>query len=82
VFISRKLIVISYKYNRIVLVFAIKVNAVNSTSTIGGTSIIVRIVINLVSCKTSLVIRVKVAISASNKGYYKIGDFSVTGIVS
>jgi hypothetical protein len=82
VFISGKLIVVSYKYNKIVLIFVAKVNVVNLISIIGGTSIVVRIVISLVSCKTSLVIRVKVAISASNKGYYKIGDFSVAKIVS
>jgi hypothetical protein len=65
-----------------VLVFIAKVNAVNLTSIISKTIIIVRIVISLVSCKTSLVIRVKVAISASNKGYYKTRDFSIAGIIS
>jgi hypothetical protein len=65
-----------------VLVFIVKVNAVSLTSTIGGTSIVIRIVISLVSYKISLVIRVRVAISTSDKGYYKIGDFSVAGIVS
>jgi hypothetical protein len=65
-----------------VLVFVIKVNAVNSTNIISKTNIIVRIVIISVSYKTSLVIRVKVAISASNKGYYKIRDFSVAKIAS
>ena len=64
------------------LVFAIKVNAISSTNIIGRTSIVVRIVISLVSCKTSLVIRVKVAISASDKGYYKIRDFSIAKIAS
>jgi hypothetical protein len=64
------------------LVFIAKVNAVSSTNIIGRTSIVVRIVISLVSCKTGLVIRVRVAISASDKGYYKIRDFSVAGIVS
>jgi hypothetical protein len=65
-----------------VLVFVIKVNAINSTSIISGTSIVVRIVISLVSYKTGLVVRVRVAISASDKGYYKIGDFSIARIVS
>jgi hypothetical protein len=65
-----------------VLIFAIKVNTISSTSIIGGTSIVIRIVISLVSCKTGLVIRVRVAISASNEGYCKIGDFSVAGIAS
>ena len=64
------------------LVFVAKVNVVSLTSIIGGTNIVVRIVISSVSCKIGLVIRVRVAISASNKGYYKIGDFSVAGIVS
>ena len=64
------------------LIFVVKVNAVSSTSIIGGISIVVRIVISLVSYKTSLVIRVKVAISASNKGYYKTRDFSIAGIIS
>jgi hypothetical protein len=65
-----------------VLIFAIEVNAISLTSTISRTSIIIRIVVSLVSCKTGLVIRVRVAISASDKGYYKIRDFSVAGIVS
>jgi hypothetical protein len=65
-----------------VLIFVIKVNTVSSTSIIGGTSTIVGIVISSVSCKTGLVVRVKVAISASDKGYYKIGDFGVAGIAS
>ena len=64
------------------LVFVIKVNAINSTSIISKTSIIVKIVVSLVSYKTSLVIRVRVAISASDKGYYKIRDFSIAGIAS
>jgi hypothetical protein len=82
VFVSGKLIVVSCKCNRIMLVFVVKVNAVSSTSTISGTSIVVRIVISSVSCKIGLVIRVGVAISASDKGYYKIGDFSIAGIAS
>jgi hypothetical protein len=65
-----------------VLIFIAKVNIVSLTSIIGGTSIIIRIVISLVSCKTSLVIRVKVVISASDKGYYKIRDFSIARIAS
>jgi len=65
-----------------VLIFVVKVNAVSSTSIIGGISIVVRIVISLISCKTSLVIRVRIAISASDKGYYKIRDFNITGIAS
>jgi hypothetical protein len=65
-----------------VLVFAAKVNAVNSTSIIGGTSIVIRTVISSVSCKIGLVIRVGVAISVSDKGYYKIRDFSVARIAS
>jgi len=65
-----------------VLVFVIKVNAINSTSIISKTSIIVKIVVSLVSYKTSLVIRVRVAISASDKGYYKIRDFSIAEIAS
>jgi hypothetical protein len=64
------------------LVFAIKVNAISSTNIIGGTSTIVKIVISLVSCKTSLVIRVRVAISTSDEGYYKTRDFNIAGIVS
>ena len=64
------------------LVFIAKVNAVNLTNIISKTIIVVRIVISLVSYKTSLVIRVKVAISASNKGYYKTRDFSIAGIIS
>jgi hypothetical protein len=65
-----------------VLVFIVKVNIVSSTNIIGGTSIVIRIVISLVSCKTSLVVRVRVAVSASDKGYYKIRDFSIAGIAS
>jgi hypothetical protein len=65
-----------------VLVFVIKVNVISSTNTIGGTNIVIRIVISSVSCKTSPVIRVRVAISASDKGYCKIRDFSVAGIAS
>jgi hypothetical protein len=77
VFVSGKLIVVSYKCSKIVLIFAAKVNIVSLTSIISGTSIVVRIVISLVSYKIGLVIRVRVAISASNKGYCKIGDFSI-----
>jgi hypothetical protein len=65
-----------------VLVFIIKVNAVNSTSIIGKTSIVVGIVVSLVGYKTGLVVGVRVAISASDKGYCKIGDFSIARIVS
>ena len=52
------------------------------TNIISETNIIIRIVISLVSYKTSLVIRVRVVISASDKSYYKIRDFSIAGIVS
>jgi hypothetical protein len=76
------LIVVSYKCSRIVLVFVVKVNIVNSTSIIGGTSIVIGIVISLVGYKTGLVVGVRVAISASDKGYCKIGDFSIARIVS
>jgi hypothetical protein len=65
-----------------VLVFVVKVNIVNSTSIIGGTSIVIGIVISLVGYKTGLVVGVRVAISASDKGYCKIGDFSIARIVS
>jgi hypothetical protein len=82
VFISGKLIVVGCRYSKIVLVFVAKVNAVSLTSIIGGTSIVVRIVVGLVSCKTGLVVGVRVAISASDKGYCKIGDFSIARIVS
>ena len=80
--ISGKLIVVSCKCSRIVLVFVVKVNAVSSTSIISGTSIVVKIVISSVSCKIGLVIRVRVAISASDKGCYKTGDFGIAGIAS
>jgi hypothetical protein len=80
--ISWKLIVISYKCSGIMLIFTIKVNAISSTSTISGTSIIVRIVISSVSYKTSLVVSIRVAISTSDKGYYKIGDFGIAEIAS
>jgi hypothetical protein len=65
-----------------VLIFAIEVNAISLTSTISRTSIIIRIVVSLVSCKTGLVIRVRVAISASDKGYCKTRDFGIAGIVN
>jgi hypothetical protein len=65
-----------------VLVFVAKVNVVSLTSIIGGTNIVVRIVISSVSCKIGPVVGVRVAISASDKGYYKIRDFGVAGIAS
>ena len=64
------------------LVFAIKVNIVSLTSIIGGTSIVIRTIVSSVSYKTSLVIGVRVAISASDEGYCKIRDFGIAGIVS
>ena len=73
---------ISCNGSGIVLVFAARVNAVSLTSIIGKTSIVVRIVISSVSYKTSLVIGVRVAISASDEGYCKIRDFGIAGIVS
>jgi hypothetical protein len=74
------LVIVGYSNSRAILIVVAKVNATSITSIIGRISIIARIVISLISCKISLIIKVRVAISASDKSCYKIRDFSIISI--